>query len=415
MISQCFRNLDFKILWSAGCMTGVARAMEFLALSLYALQELGLPYLVTIIFAARMLPMSLLGIVIGTISERVSPISVIKFIYATSNIFTGIAVLMVFTGVFNVFFAFILAFINGITWVVDLAVRRRVLADHIEKNLLSSSLAMETLSNNATRLIGPLFAGSLYTLVGLTGIFSLQLLMYVLAFGLILKFQKNERQKSSIYLKKTDNTNIKDHWAHGLLDEILKTGKNAYNIVSLRLVLITTLIFNIFGFPLVSLIPVLGREKLALSEFDIGILASSEGFGALIGALIIGNLSPQKYLSVIFVTGVSGFFIGMFMFSFSPSLLLGFISLTFGGIFLSGFSTMQGALVYQASSTSKGNNFGILATCIGTAPLGLVNLSWIITVIPVDQTIKLNVYLGLFSIFITVFYFLLKKNKTKLE
>jgi undecaprenyl pyrophosphate phosphatase UppP len=103
------------------------------------------------------------------------------------------------------------------------------------------------------------------------------------------------------------------------------------------------------------------------------------------------------------------------MFSFSPNLLLGFISLTFGGIFLSGFSTMQGALVYQASSSSKGNNFGILATCIGTAPLGLVNLSWIITVIPVDQTIKLNVYLGLICIIITVLYFLLKKNKTKLE
>ena len=87
MIRQCFRNLDFKILWSAGCMTGIARAMEFLALSLYALQELGLPYLVTIIFAARMLPMSLLGIVIGTISERVSPISVIKFEISTGLVF----------------------------------------------------------------------------------------------------------------------------------------------------------------------------------------------------------------------------------------------------------------------------------------------------------------------------------------
>ena len=81
MIKQCFKNIDFRILWGAGCMTGIARAMEFLALSLFALQELGLPYLVTIIFAARMLPMSLLGIVIGTISERISPISVIKFIY----------------------------------------------------------------------------------------------------------------------------------------------------------------------------------------------------------------------------------------------------------------------------------------------------------------------------------------------
>ena len=67
MIKECFNNRDFRVLWGAGGMTGIARAMEFLALSLYALQELGLPYLVTIIFAARMLPMSLLGIIIGSL------------------------------------------------------------------------------------------------------------------------------------------------------------------------------------------------------------------------------------------------------------------------------------------------------------------------------------------------------------
>ena len=93
------------------------------------------------------------------------------------------------------------------------------------------------------------------------------------------------------------------------------------------------------------------------------------------------------------------------MFSFSPSLLLAFISLTFGGIFLSGFSTMQGALVYQASTTSKGNNFGVLVTCIGTAPLGLMNLSWIITQIPVDKTIQVYVCFGLFCIIMTSLYF----------
>ena len=410
MIKKCFKNIDFRILWGAGCMTGIARAMEFLALSLYALQELGLPYLVTIIFAARMLPMSLLGIVIGTISERISPISLIKFIYALSYIFTGIAVLLVFTDYFNIFYAFFLAFVNGITWVVDLAVRRRVLADNIDKALLSSSLAMETLSNNATRLIGPLCAGSLYAFVGLTGIFSLQFFMYIIAFGLILKFQNSRNQINVTLSKQHVEPKIREHWAHGLLAEILKTGKNAYSIINLRLVLIITLIFNIFGFPLVSLIPVLGREKLILSEFNIGILASSEGLGALIGALIIGNFSPQKNLLVIFITGVSGFFIGMFLFSYSPNLLLAFISLTFGGVFLSGFSTMQGALVYQASSKSRGNNFGILVTCIGTAPLGLMNLSWIITLIPVDQTIQINVFIGLSCLLITGFYFLFKKK-----
>ena len=410
MIKECFKNRDFRVLWGAGGMTGIARAMEFLALSLYALQELGLPYLVTIIFAARMLPMSLLGIIIGTISERISPLLLIKIIYALSNIFTATSVILVITNTFNVYFAFTLAFINGITWVVDLAVRRRVLAENIKKNLLSSSLAMETLSNNATRLIGPLCAGSLYAFVGLSGIFCLQLLMYIFALGLIFRFKDNTNNKKSLSSSNKIVSNIKEHWAHGLLGEILKTSKNAYSLISLRFVLITTLIFNVFGFPLVSLIPVLGREKLMLSEFNIGILASSEGLGALIGALLIGNISPQKYLSLIFITGVGGFFFGMYLFSYSPNLLIAFISLTCGGIFLSGFSTMQGALVYQASTTSRGNNFGILVTCIGTAPLGLINLSWIITLIPVDQTLRINVYLGLICLIATGFYFLIRKS-----
>ena len=410
MIKECFNNRDFRVLWGAGGMTGIARAMEFLALSLYALQELGLPYLVTIIFAARMLPMSLLGIIIGTISERISPLLLIKIIYSLSNIFTATSVILVITNNFNVYFAFTLAFINGITWVVDLAVRRRVLAENIKKNLLSSSLAMETLSNNATRLIGPLCAGSLYAFVGLSGIFCLQLLMYNFALGLIFKFKDNTNNKKFLSSPNKIVSNIKEHWAHGLLVEILKTSKNAYNLISLRFVLITTLIFNVFGFPLVSLIPVLGREKLMLSEFNIGILASSEGLGALIGALLIGNISPQKYLSLIFITGVGGFFFGMYLFSYSPNLLIAFISLTCGGIFLSGFSTMQGALVYQASTTSRGNNFGILVTCIGTAPLGLINLSWIITLIPVDQTLRINAYFGLICLIATGFYFLIRKS-----
>ena len=70
---------------------------------------------------------------------------------------------------------------------------------------------------------------------------------------------------------------------------------------------------------------------------------------------------------------------------------------------------MQGALVYQASATSKGNNFGILVTCIGTAPLGLMNLSWIITQVPVDKNYSNNVCFGLFSIILTSLYFLYKK------
>ncbi len=70
---------------------------------------------------------------------------------------------------------------------------------------------------------------------------------------------------------------------------------------------------------------------------------------------------------------------------------------------------MQGALVYKASSTSKGNNFGILATCIGTAPIGLINLSWIITIIPVDETIRINVLFGLICLLLSFIFYIKEK------
>ena len=69
MLLSCFKNQSFRYLWTAGCFTGIARAMEFLTLSLYILNDFGLAYLITVIFACRMLPMSMLGLIIGSISE----------------------------------------------------------------------------------------------------------------------------------------------------------------------------------------------------------------------------------------------------------------------------------------------------------------------------------------------------------
>ena len=102
---------------------------------------------------------------------------------------------------FNIF-ALILAFINGITWVVDLAVRRRIITENIDEKLLSASLAMETLSNNATRLIGPLLTGFLYVIIGLNGLFIILFILYLIALSLILIFQ------TFLLIHMTKNINI---------------------------------------------------------------------------------------------------------------------------------------------------------------------------------------------------------------
>ena len=197
MLLSCFKNQSFRYLWTAGCFTGIARAMEFLTLSLYILNDFGLAYLITVIFAFRMLPMSMLGLIIGSISEKISPILIVRFLYFLSFSFTLICVFLKNFDYFNLFFALLLAFINGTTWVIDLAVRRRMITENITEKLLSTSLAMETLSNNSTRLIGPLLAGFLYVAIDLEGLLLIISSLYFLALSLIICFEKISKNSNA--------------------------------------------------------------------------------------------------------------------------------------------------------------------------------------------------------------------------
>ena len=263
MLLSCFKNQSFRYLWTAGCFTGIARAMEFLTLSLYILNDFGLAYLITVIFAFRMLPMSMLGLIIGSISEKISPILIVRFLYSLSFSFTLICVFLKNFDYFNLFFALLLAFINGTTWVIDLAVRRRIITENITEKLLSTSLAMETLSNNSTRLIGPLLAGFLYVAIDLEGLLLIISSLYFLALSLIICFEKISK-----------NSNASSTLQKNIVYEFISVFKslkniifNAFKDINLKLLLIVTLVFNLFGFPLISLIPVYGKNILNLSEY----------------------------------------------------------------------------------------------------------------------------------------------------
>ena len=406
MLISCFKNQTFRYLWTAGCFTGIARAMEFLTLSLYILNDFGLAYLITVIFAFRMLPMSMLGLIIGSISEKISPILIVRFLYFLSLSFTLICVFLKNFDYFNLFFALLLAFINGTTWVIDLAVRRRIITENITEKLLSTSLAMETLSNNSTRLIGPLLAGFLYVAIDLEGLLLIISSLYFLALGLIICFEKISINFDALLESRKD-----------IVYELISVFKSlktiifdAFKDINLKLLLIVTLIFNLFGFPLISLIPVYGKNNLNLNEAEIGFLASSEGVGALIGALIIAKISPQKRLSIFFLIGCIGFFIGMLLFSVSSSLIIGFLFLCLGGMCLSGFSTMQGALTFRSANKGKrGYNFGILVTCIGLAPISMIIISFIIDLVGVEQVIRLNAIIAL-ALLIFIAYLITQKK-----
>jgi predicted MFS family arabinose efflux permease len=132
---------------------------------------------------------------------------------------------------------------------------------------------------------------------------------------------------------------------------------------------------NLFGFPYTGMIAVIGREVLALDAFEIGLLPSAEGAGALIGALLIAYRVTPRLFSRVYLCGTALFLVAVFLFSLSSSYAVSMAVLFLGGFGVAGFGAMQSSIMFRASPPEvRGRVMGVLAVSIGSSPLGLLQV-----------------------------------------
>src|SRR5207302_601943 len=80
--------------------------------------------------------------------------------------------------------------------------------------------------------------------------------------------------------------------------------------------LVVTVIYNTFGWPFTSMIPVIGQDNLGLGAAGIGILASMDGVGAFCGAVAIALLAKPRIFARLYIYGVLSVCIGVGMIGF---------------------------------------------------------------------------------------------------
>ena len=140
-------------------------------------------------------------------------------------------------------------------------------------------------------------------------------------------------------------------------------------------VLAVTVVFNIWGFPVMSMVPVIGAGKLGLPPFEIGVLASMEGLGSLLGALALAAFARRRQYRFLYFFGVLTFLVCATVFAHSALPLLTGALLIVLGVSMAAFAAMQSVLVLQyAPVDGRQRMMGLLSACIGSGPIGLLHL-----------------------------------------
>jgi MFS family permease len=352
----------FRRLWLCGAINGTMRWLEALAVSVFVFDLTDSSLDVALVLFARWVPLVLFGAWFGVVVDRFDRKIILTVGYiVVALVSTALGVLVV-TGAVELWHIALGAFLNGTFAATDYPARRTLVGEVAGQSRLGVAMALDSSTNNGTRMLGPAIGGLLLEAVGLEGVYILGTVLYVAGLSLIAGLHRRPTAEPT-----APATQVIVNLLDGF--RFIRTQPLVLGTLAV------TVIVNMFGFPFTTLVPVIGRDELALSAFPVGLLASAEGCGSLTGALIIAaTVKPHLYRRL-YLVGSLLFLLGILAFALSPWFATSFAALLFGGLGVAGFAAMQSTLILTAVPHEvRGRLMGVLAMSIGTMPLGILHV-----------------------------------------
>src|ERR1700679_3834092 len=173
----------FLRLWAIGGCVNTMRFFELLAAALFTLDVTGSGLAVAVVTASRTMPMLLFGAFSGVVTEAVSR----KRVLQIGQLLTLVSAITIATlalfGLVRPWHLAVSSFVCGMVWSTEMATRRRMVGESVEGRLVSRALALDTMSNSGSRLVGPIAAGIVYQYLGIAGSYAMSAGVYAVGAG----------------------------------------------------------------------------------------------------------------------------------------------------------------------------------------------------------------------------------------
>lgn len=357
-------DADFRRVWVVGGVLGALRWLELLAVGVYVLEETRSPSMVALITVVRLAPMFLFGLPLGAIADRYERKTLLLLGLAVLALASIVQGALALAGQLTLWQIAIGAFLNGVVFAADYPVRRIITGEIAGIDRLGQAMALESATSNATRMLGPALGGLLLETIGLQGAYFLGAVLYLVGIVMILPLAYRSTR------------------FEGQSRNILSTLREGWRFVRSRRVIVGTLlvtvVVNFWGFAYITMVPVIGERVLGLSAFPIGLLMSTEGLGALAGALLVTPFfRPPAYTRVYLVSSCV-FLLAVLVFALSGWFPLSLLINLVCGISLAGFSVMQSTIMFMVARPEvRSRVMGVLTVAIGAGPIGMLHLGWL--------------------------------------
>lgn len=352
------RRQGYRLLWLSSITWYAARQMDILVTSWVTLQLTDSAFDVALIGFYRYIPVMLCGTFTGALADRLNR-RLLVLATTSANALVTCAIGLLFLAQRLEFWHLVVASLTlGVAWAVEWPSRRAMIPDLAGKELLLPAVVADTISMNANRVVGPLVGGALLALLSSATCYFVLAVIYAVGLVplLLLRLPAVRRPQRTATLR-----------------FILEGLGYCYRYQVVRGVLLVTVVMNAFFFPYSQLLSVVARDVLDVGPGALGLLASADGIGSLLGALLLVSSDRLRRQGPVFVFGSLAMSVGLLVFAVSPVYLLSFLVLTLTGVAHSAFSTYQSTIILgEVGDALRARVMGVVTVAIGSSPLGML-------------------------------------------
>ncbi|HSI60059.1 MAG TPA: MFS transporter [Ideonella sp.] len=273
------RHPAFAVIWAATVLGNVGSFMRDVASSWMVTELSPSPTAVALIQTAATLPIFLLAIPAGVLSDIVDRRRLLIVVQVILASVSGALLFLSHTGQLTVEALIGLTFVGGIGAALMGPTWQAIVPELVPRTELKGAVALNSLGINIARAIGPAAGGLLLAAAGAAVTYGLDVLSYVFVIAALLWWRRPPAAQNAL-----------PEQFFGAFRAGIRYARASRE---LHLVLLRAAVFFLFASSAWALLPLVARQMLGGSAGFYGVLLGAVGVGAIAGAVLLPRLRER--------------------------------------------------------------------------------------------------------------------------
>lgn len=355
---ESFGVHDFRYFWMGAFISNVGTWMQIVALGWLVYEITRSSFSLGLVSFISGIPVLLFILFAGAAADRFERRKLLIWLQVAMMVQAAAFGLLTQFDIITLPWIYALTFAGGLATAFMFPAWQAMVPDLVPRRLLLNAIALNSAQFNGARLLGPMIGALIFARWGVAEVFyanAVTFLFVIWSLAVIRPCQTMPEGPAPRPLEALGG-GLRYAWEHR----------------AIGLLLLTMAMVTVFGMPFTTLMPVIAAQTLGVGKAGYSTLMAANGFGALVGALVVASLPRETKRDRIIRFSVLAFAALLLGLSLSRSYWLSMALLVgMGFAFLAAVSSINTSLQSAAPPELRGRILSLFVlTFMGIMPFG---------------------------------------------